>query len=91
LGEVGGAGHFWKNDKGAGWGGIRFDMRKKEIANVLRLLALGEKKVNFKEREFRTFLSEKNEKKLKKKVQCSGQLGGRRGWMDASVQDISKK
>ncbi|CBY15434.1 unnamed protein product [Oikopleura dioica] len=50
MGEIGGAGHFWGNDKRTG-------MRDEELKKVLRLLAAGEKKVNLKEREFRAFLS----------------------------------
>ncbi|CBY16034.1 unnamed protein product [Oikopleura dioica] len=67
MGEIGGAGHFWGNDKRTKDGGERDDMREKELENVTRLLAAGQKKVNLKEREFRAFLSEKkNGKKLKK-------------------------
>ena len=51
LGKIGGAGHFFGNDKVI----IREEMKEKELAAVLRLLSLGEKKVNLKEREFIAF------------------------------------
>ena len=68
LGEFGGAGHFWGNDKAKAWGygGERDFMNESELKKVLRLLAAGEKKINFKEREFRAFFSERNGEKLKK-------------------------
>ena len=52
LGEKNGAGHFFGNDKVI----VREEMKEKELAAVLRLLSLGEKKVNLKEREFIAFL-----------------------------------
>jgi hypothetical protein len=67
LGELGGAGHFWGNDKAKCHGGERWWMREEEdLKKVLRLLAAGEKKISLKEREFRAFKSEKNGEKLKK-------------------------
>jgi len=51
LGELGGAGHFFSNDKKTLNYGPRDSMGKREIVKVLRLLALGEKKINLKERE----------------------------------------
>ena len=69
LGELGGAGHFWGNDKRKNYGGERYEMEEEELKKVLRLLAAGEKKINLKEREFRAFLSEKkNGEKLKKSL-----------------------
>lgn len=44
LGEIGGAGHFWGNDKDR----VR-NIMKVDLQYVLRLLELGEKKINFKE------------------------------------------
>ena len=87
MGEIGGAGHFWGNDKRTKCGGVRDQMGDEELKKVLRLLAAGQKKVNLKEREFRAFLSEKNTERNSKKVSFLGQFGGRRGWMDDSVQD----
>ena len=52
LGEIGGAGHFWGNDKGTGAGGVRNWMGEKELKKVLQLLSLGERTINLKEREF---------------------------------------
>ena len=66
MGEIGGAGHFWGNDKDIYYGGVRDKMGEKELKKVLRLLAAGEKKVNLKEREFRAFLNEKTERNSKK-------------------------
>jgi hypothetical protein len=67
LGQLGGAGHFWGNDKDKFDGGERDEMGEEELKKVLRLLAAGEKKINLKEREFRAFLSEnKTERNLKK-------------------------
>ena len=62
LGELGGAGHFWGNDKEKNHGrngGKRDVMFEKDLKKVLHLLATGEKRINLKEREFRAFLSEK--------------------------------
>ena len=55
LGELGGAGHFWGNDKATWNGGERDWMREEDLKKVLRLLAAREKKINLKEREFRAF------------------------------------
>jgi len=66
MGEIGGAGHFWRNDKETQYGGVRDKMGEEELKKVLRLLAAGEKKVNLKEREFRAFLNEKTERNSKK-------------------------
>jgi len=66
MGEIGGAGHFWGNDKVICEGGVRDSMVEEELKKVLRLLAAGEKKVNLKEREFRAFLNEKTERNSKK-------------------------
>ena len=55
LGELGGAGHYFGNDDG----NVRKGMSKVELVKVLRLLELGEQKMNLKEREFRAILSEK--------------------------------
>ena len=54
LGEIGGAGHFWGDDKN----GVR-NMMKKDFQYVLRLLELGEKKINFKESVFQAFKEKK--------------------------------
>jgi hypothetical protein len=67
LGELGGAGHFWGNDKDIEFGGERDEMSEEELKNVLRLLAAEEKKINLKEREFRAFLSEKKRRETHKK------------------------
>ncbi|CBY13408.1 unnamed protein product [Oikopleura dioica] len=82
LGEIGGAGHFFGNDKKMEFGGKRDEMEEEELKKVLHLLAAGEKKINLKEREFRAFLNEKNGKKLKKsfrgfKIWRSPRLDGR--------------
>jgi len=66
LGDIGGAGHFFGNDKEIVHGGVRNRIEENELKKVLQLLAAGEKKINLKEREFRAFFSEKNGKKLKK-------------------------
>ena len=52
MGEIGGAGHFWGNDKIAHFGGERDLMGEEELKKVLRLLAVGQKTINLKEREF---------------------------------------
>ena len=52
LGEIGGAGHFFGNDKMINEGGVRDEMGEEELKKVLRLLAAGEKTINLKEREF---------------------------------------
>ena len=59
LGEIGGSGHFWGNDKWTGDGGVRDWMGEEELKKVIGLLAAGEKKINLKEREFRAFFSDK--------------------------------
>ena len=67
MGEIGGAGHFFGNDRRIEFGGKRDGMDEEQLKKVLQLLAAGEKRINLKEREFRTFLNEKKtEKKLKK-------------------------
>ncbi|CBY12831.1 unnamed protein product [Oikopleura dioica] len=48
LGEIGGAGHFFGNDKEIDKDGVRDEMRDKDLKKVLRLLAAGEKKINLK-------------------------------------------
>ena len=63
LGEKGGAGHFWGNDREIGYGGVRNQMGEKELKKVLQLLAAGEKEINLKEREFRAFLSDKEKRR----------------------------
>ena len=67
LGEIGGSGHFWGNDKWIGADGERDEMGEEELKKVIGLLAAGEKKINLKEREFRTFLSDKKRKETQKK------------------------
>jgi len=59
LGPLEGAGHFWGDDKVVRCGEGRDEMKEGDLKKVLRLLAVGEKKINLKEREFRAFLSEK--------------------------------
>ena len=53
LGEKRGAGHFFGNDKVV----FREEMKENEIEQVLKLLQLGEKKINLKKKESK-FLSE---------------------------------
>jgi hypothetical protein len=53
--ELGGAGHFFGNDSLY----TRGEMEEKELRKVLRLLSLGEKRINLKESELRTFLTRK--------------------------------
>ena len=55
MGEKGGAGHFWRNDRWIGNGGERDEMEQAELEKVLRLLSFGEKKINLKEKEFLAF------------------------------------
>jgi len=50
LGDIGGAGHFFGNDKEINKGGVRYWMEENDLKKVLRLLAAGEKKINLKER-----------------------------------------
>ena len=90
LGELGGAGHFWGNDKDKDEGGERDGMKEEELKKVLRLLAAGEKKINLKEREFRAFLSKKTERNSKKDF-VDFQSERRRGWMDDPVPDCFEK
>ena len=51
LGELGGAGHYFGNDKGR----VRKWMGEKEVKKVLQLLSLGEKKINLKEKGVSSF------------------------------------
>ena len=48
LGQKRGAGHFFGNDKVV----FREEMKKEEVEQVLRLLQLGETKINLKKRSF---------------------------------------
>ncbi|CBY13019.1 unnamed protein product [Oikopleura dioica] len=48
MGEIGGAGHFWGDDKIISRGGVRNSTDEEDLKKVLRLLALGEKKINLK-------------------------------------------
>jgi len=48
IGEIGGARHFFGNDKGIDEGGVRNWMEENELKKVLRLLAAGEKEINLK-------------------------------------------
>ncbi|CBY32044.1 unnamed protein product [Oikopleura dioica] len=48
MGEIGGAGHFFGNDKDTYNGGERDQMRGEELVKVQRLLVAGEKKINLK-------------------------------------------
>jgi hypothetical protein len=57
MGELGGVGHYFQNDRRLSNGGVRDQMKKEEIEGVLRLLSLGKKRVNLKEREFLTFFN----------------------------------
>ena len=67
LGELGGVGHFFGNDKGTWFLGDREPMEDRQLKNILQLLSLGEKKINLKEREFRAIFSEKKTKRNSKK------------------------
>jgi len=74
LGEEGGAGHFWGNDR---WSG-RDEMFEEEIKKVLGLLGAGEKKINLKEEGVSNFFQvqlNKNGKKLKNSF--GGKASGR--------------
>ena len=42
MGRLGGAGHYFQNDRNKLNGGVRNEMNREEIAKVLRLLSLGE-------------------------------------------------
>ena len=53
LGEKRGAGHFFGNDKVI----FREEMKQKEIEQIIKLLQLGEKKINLKENEFQLYLT----------------------------------
>ena len=59
MGAKGGAGHFFGNDRETSYGGERYWMQREDLTKVLRLLSLGEKKVNLKERGLRAFLNTK--------------------------------
>ena len=50
IGESGGAGHFWGNDKAHLVGGVRATFKEPDLKNVMRLLAAGQKKINLKEK-----------------------------------------
>ena len=67
LGEIGGSGHYWGNDKLIRRGGVRDWMGEEELKKVIGLLAAGEKNINLKEREFRAFLIDKKRKETQKK------------------------
>jgi hypothetical protein len=75
LGEKGGAGLFWENDKAIRRGGVRDEVEEKDLKKVLQLLAAGEKEINLKEREFRAFLSEKKNREKLKKSFCGLPIG----------------
>ena len=64
CGEIGVAGLFWGDDKFIRGGGVRDHMDEEDLRDVARLLALGEKNINLKEMEFRSFLNVRNGKKL---------------------------
>ena len=55
LGEKGGIGHFWEDDRAIENGGVRDHMKKEELKKVARAISLGQKEVNLKEREFLAF------------------------------------
>ena len=52
LGALGGADHYFGNDKTS----VRSNMKEEDLRQVLRLLSLGEKRINFKEKELSFFL-----------------------------------
>ena len=56
IGELGGAGHYFQKNRRLSNGGARDKMKKEEIVEVLRLLSLGEERVNLKEWKFLIFL-----------------------------------
>ena len=81
LGEIGGSGHFWGNDKWIRKGGVRNLMGEKALKKVIGLLAAGEKKINLKEREFRAFLGDKKRKETQKKFgNCQNLEVAEAGW-----------
>ena len=51
LGNAGGAGHFFQNDRSSRYGG-RYAMDEGDVRQILKLLSFGGTKVNLKEREF---------------------------------------
>ena len=55
LGAIGGAGHFFEDDREIYKGGTRDEMNEMKVRKVLKLLALGERKINLKEWEFCIF------------------------------------
>ena len=57
LGELGGAGHFWGDERAISYGGVRNKMKREDLKKVLRLISIGQKTVNLKERELLSFLS----------------------------------
>ena len=67
LGEKGGIGHFWENDRAIVNGGVRDHMNEEELKNVARAISLGQKKINLKEREFLAFF-EKGKQKQPREV-----------------------
>ena len=48
LGAIGGAGHFFEDDREIWKGGVRDEVDGTKIRKVLKLLSLGERKVNLK-------------------------------------------
>jgi len=46
MGVLGGAGHFYQNDKGAG--GVRYQMGENELRQVLKLMSMGGVNFNLK-------------------------------------------
>ena len=71
LGELGGAGHFWGDERVIGWGGVRNSMKEEDLKKVLRLISIGQKTVNLKEREFLAFFSAAKQKQPRE-VLCLG-------------------
>ena len=62
LGEIGGAGHFWGDERAISYGGVRDWMKEEDLKKVLRLVSIGQKTVNLKEREFLAFFSAAKQK-----------------------------
>ena len=62
LGEIGGAGHFWGDERMICYGGVRNWMEEEDLKKVLRLVSIGQKTVNLKEREFLAFFSAAKQK-----------------------------
>ena len=85
LGEKGGIGHFWENDRAIDHGGVRDEMTEEELKKVARAISLGQKEVNLKERVFLAFF-DKIKQKQPRGVLVRPKLGGGRGWMDNRVQ-----